>query len=505
MAITSKEITLSNKDAYRLLRAIDGKRDRVETIAQCSTLDEILALDFMVAQETVFGAIGNLNTISTEIPFANETMATLFNYMGYGQENPTKIPTCLLENPNLLDLSEISNLLLNDESIYYNTKQMFPAGYIRTYDQVVNYEFLPNGNFSKFNRIGAYVENDISNTLVTIQLSYDSLQDAYFIQTNILEGLNINFISIVNDEIVLETSKIFRKLNPEDGAYGFAWTKLEKNKFTTPTTGGSRLGGDAPGFINVNLAGSGLLYNTLYDLSFNCWVFATRAELENYLKNGEYHSALNYSASVFQKDYMDLNMTGNSVMRNAVYDFIDPVPGIVYSEAKQIKMIWSVTGADVNPFTSKVITFDIPANTAAYVQFDGKTLTLYSNRPTSWTMNVLNHGTLIGTFTGQSENNILIINDIFGLLDTHPKPSGVNMLYNVKIYTPFIFVREIYKCSSREELPKKGTPGYEIYSAQHDGLYVNPNDTGELAKDHLLSFLSIADMKAASDAVNGGV
>lgn len=234
------------------------------------------------------------------------------------------------------------------------------------------------------------------------------------------------------------------------------------------------------------------------DLSF--WIFATNEEAAEYLRTGNYSTALNYDRNQLHGDFMNLNVEGNSEQINATYDFIDPVAGLAYNTPQQIKINWTIQNATANPFIRKETTINIPINAHCFVLFTGKYVGVYCNKPgVTMEMNTYNNDQLLGTVTKQSDTGLLEIQNIFGMYEGYEPEGGT---YNVKIYTPFIFIRQIYKCASKEELPQKGDPTYEIFQPGTSSAYVNPNDTGELASVHLLSFNSISEMKAASDAEN---
>lgn len=218
---------------------------------------------------------------------------------------------------------------------------------------------------------------------------------------------------------------------------------------------------------------------------------------------GDYSKALNYATPIpTSADYMDLNVTGNSEVPNATYEFIDPVAGLYYDTPQQIKMSWIIQGATKNPYVRKDVVFGIPAGASCFVLFTGKYIGVYCNRPgLTMAMNVYNLDALIGTVNKISDSGLLEVQDLFGMYEGYEPVGGT---YNVKICTPYIFIRQIYKTDSRDNLPKPGDPTYEIFQPGTSSAYVNPNDTGELAANHLLSFTSLAAMKQASDAEHQG-
>lgn len=224
------------------------------------------------------------------------------------------------------------------------------------------------------------------------------------------------------------------------------------------------------------------------------------------------HKALIYN-SVFldtdnppipeRPDYMDLNVPGNSEQPNARYEFVNPVAGLAYTTAQKIIFDWDITGATKNPYVKKHVEFNIPANSHCFVLFTGKYVGVYCTAPTNFVMDVYNGNTAIGQVTKQSAGGVLEIQDLFGMYEGYEPVGGV---YNVKIQTPFVFIRQIYKCASRDQLPQKGSPTYEIFQPGTSSAYVNPNDTGELASVHFLKAESLAALKAAADAeYKGGV
>lgn len=237
------------------------------------------------------------------------------------------------------------------------------------------------------------------------------------------------------------------------------------------------------------------------ELKTNFYIFYSEEEALEYLETGDYTKALNYSQPA-SFDYMNLNVEGNSEVPNATYEFIEPVAGLAYDTPQQIKMKWNIEGASKNPFVRKEICIDIPRNAHCFVLFTGKYMGVYCNMPgVKMTMDVYNGESPLGQVVKQSDTGLLEIQDIFGMYEGYEPEGGT---YIVKIYTPYIFIRQIYKCASRDQLPQKGEPTYEIFQPGTSSAYVNPNDTGELAATHLLSFASLADMKAASDAEYGG-
>lgn len=237
------------------------------------------------------------------------------------------------------------------------------------------------------------------------------------------------------------------------------------------------------------------------ELKTNFYIFYSEEEALEYLETGDYTKALNYSRPA-SFDYMNLNVEGNSEVPNATYEFIEPVAGLAYDTPQQIKMEWNIEGASKNPFVRKEICIDIPRNAHCFVLFTGKYMGVYCNMPgVKMTMDVRNGESPLGQVVKQSDTGLLEIQDIFGMYEGYEPEGGT---YIVKIYTPYIFIRQIYKCASRDQLPQKGEPTYEIFQPGTSSAYVNPNDTGELAATHLLSFASLADMKAASDAEYGG-
>jgi len=196
-------------------------------------------------------------------------------------------------------------------------------------------------------------------------------------------------------------------------------------------------------------------------------------------------------------DCMDLNVPGNSEQPNARYQFINPVAGLAYTTPQKIIFDWDVAGATKNPYVKKHVEFNIPANSHCFVLFTGKYVGVYCTAPTNFVMDVYNGTTPIGKLTKQSTGAVLEIQDLFGMYEGY-KPEGGT--YNVTIQTPFVFIRQIYKCASRDQLPQKGSPTYEIFQPGTSSAYVNPDDKGELAYVHFLKTESLAALKAAADA-----
>lgn len=373
-------------------------------------------------------------------------------------ENLNAVRVCAIANQYK---SNIGNFRINDEQ--YRTFNVERINYGIYADQFILYYINTDGDIARItndysdapNFYIRYPEGSSYVRFVTFNACYNN--------GNAMENANSPIIEGTNNDNGYNLDKAFRTIASTDSTQG-------RSHFFTR---------------NV-------------DYSF--WIFETEAEAREYLLNGTYSTALNYDRNTLHGDFMDLNIAGNSEQPNAVYQFIDPVAGLAYNTAQQIKINWTIEGATKNPLISKETIFNIPINAHCFVLFTGKYVGVYCDKPDiTMEMNVFNNKQLIGTVNKQSDIGLLEVQDIFGMYEGYEPEGGT---YNVKIYTPFIFIRQIYKCASKEELPQKGDPTYEIFQPGTSSAYVNPNDTGELASAHLLSFNSISEMKAASDAEN---
>lgn len=254
------------------------------------------------------------------------------------------------------------------------------------------------------------------------------------------------------------------------------------------------------------------LYGYLWNVAYRLYIPTNQIqELEDFNSND---SDIIYMADTYLNnyvpapDYMDLNIPGNSVKPNAVYEFVNPKPGIFNQAQDQIKMEWSVEGATINPETTKQLIFDIPANSKAWCLFDGETLYFYSDNPGClYTWGIYVGGTLVAAANQPIQNGLIAVDDIFSMYNAEQfTPSGNSMVYNVKIYTNHIFLRQVYYAFSKEEIPVAGDPTYELWQPGTDSIYVRPDGLPDAGGNiipittHILSFNDIAAMKAASDA-----